>query len=215
MRSDRKLLLVPAFLLLQPLAVHWIAGRERLPAPPDLSSIPARIGAWQFTSDEPIAADVAAELGADRVLNRVYRDTRSNMFGGVLVAWFRSQRGGAHQPHSPKVCLPAAGWSPVSTGETDLQTAAGAIRVNRYVVTNGPLTATAMYWYETPRGAIASEWQAKFRVIADGIRDHRTDTALVRIFVASQRAENAATVREATDLAALMEPVLRRVLPQL
>lgn len=212
MRADASLLLVPAFLLLQPLAASYIAGSEKLPPAPDLNSFPQRIGTWDYAGDDPLARPVLAELAADRVMNRVYRDRGTNASAGVFVAWFQSQRDGVRQPHSPKVCLPAAGWTPVASSVVSLETASGAIRVNRYVVSNGGQHAVAMYWYETPRRVIASEWAAKFWLIADAIRDHRTDTAVARVFVWSGRAGDAAAARAAANLSSEVEPALRALM---
>jgi hypothetical protein len=64
------------------------------------------------------------------------------------VARVQSQRAGASQPHSPKVCLPAAGWTPAVTGEVTLDTAAGAITVNRYIVVNHGQRDVVLYWYQ-------------------------------------------------------------------
>jgi len=212
MKADARLLLVPAFLLMQPFVANYVAGSERRPAAPDLSSFATRIGNWESIGEDPLARPVLAELAADRVMNRVYRERGTHATAGVFVAWFQSQRDGARQPHSPKVCLPAAGWTPLETTVVDLQTPGGAIPVNRNIVSNGAQRAVAMYWYETPRRVIASEWAAKFWLIADGIRDRRTDTALARVFVWSRAGEDAAAVSEAADLSSQLEPELRRMI---
>ena len=69
------------------------------------------------------AADIAAELGADRVLSRTYVDESARRVGSVLVLWHQSQRAGKSQPHSPKMCLPESGWIPDVTGEVTLDAA--------------------------------------------------------------------------------------------
>ena len=183
---DARSLAIPALVTLQALAVHWVGGREILPTAPAIDQFPSDFGNWKKAGENPIAADVARELGADRVLSRTYLDKpdldKSSVRSvDLFVAWFQSQRGGARQPHSPKVCLPAAGWIPGLTGEMDLDTVAGAIHVNRYSITKGDERAIILYWYQTPRRVVAGEWEAKFWVVVDGIRDRRTDTSLVRV----------------------------------
>ena len=93
----------------------------------------------------------------------------------------------------------------------------GTIRVNRYVVTNQGARAVVLYWYQTPRRVIESEWTAKFWLIPDSIRDRRTDTSLVRIVTwANQPGSDGAQV--ATDAARAfgeqLYPVLREWLPR-
>jgi len=173
--------LVPVFLAAQILLIHAAAGGEHPPAAPALSGFPAEVGQWKQFRADPIAADVAAELGADRLFSQTYIQTPTGAFASLLVAWFQTQRGGARQPHSPKVCLPASGWTPEATGEVTLDTAAGAITVNRYLVANHAQRAVVLYWYQTPRRVIAGEWAAKFWLVPDALRDKRTDTALVRV----------------------------------
>ena len=52
-------------------------------------------------------------LRADDALNRTYvsQDQAATLF----VAYFGSQRAGVN-PHSPKNCLPGAGWLPLTAG---------------------------------------------------------------------------------------------------
>lgn len=162
--------------------------------------------------EDPVDADVASTLLADRLLSRTY----SNRAGGqvqLLVAWFQSQRAGASQPHSPKVCLPSSGWIPVSMGDLRVATSAGIINVNRYVVANGGQRAAVLYWYQSARRVTAGEWAAKLWLVADALRDRRTDTALVRIVVEDNSLSDDAATLAAADFTRAVYPVLREQLP--
>src|SRR6185369_3647352 len=102
---DARMILAPLFLLAQAFFVHWAAGSERAPAAPVLSNVPSAFGQWRQLREDPIAEDVARELGADQVLSRTYVDSSTGSVVNLFVAWFQSQRAGKTQPHSPKVCL--------------------------------------------------------------------------------------------------------------
>ena len=128
---DRRLMLAPLFLVAQFALAHWAAGAERPPALPDLSRFPAEFGEWKQFREDPIAPDIAAELGYDRVLSRTYVHRSAGLLASVLVLWYQSQRAGNRQPHSPQMCLPGTGWMPEATGEVTLDTPDGAITVNR------------------------------------------------------------------------------------
>jgi EpsI family protein len=105
--------------------------------------------------------------------------------------------------------LPASGWTPEVTDELTIDSAAGAIVVNPYVVANRTQRAVVLYWYQTPRRAIASEWSAKLWLVADALRDRRTDTALVRVIAwPAERGDQAATAA-AMDFARDLYPLLR------
>jgi EpsI family protein len=211
---DRRIILAPVFLLAQAILVHWAAGRERAPAPPVLSSFPSEFGEWRQLREDPIAADIAAELRADRLLSRSYQQTSTGAIAGLFVAWFQSQRAGTSQPHSPKVCLPASGWTPAVAGEVTLDTAAGAITVNRYIVVNRGQRDVLLYWYQGPRRVTAGEWQTKLWLMADALRDSRTDTALVRVVVQSGNGGDQAATVAATGFAQSLYPLLRENLPR-
>jgi EpsI family protein len=207
-------ILVPVFLAGQGLLVYWTGGREDPPAPPPLFEFPASFAGWTEQREDPIDADVANTLRADRLLSRTYVN-RAGVEAGLLVAWFQSQRAGASQPHSPKVCLPASGWTPESSGELSLASAAGELTLNRYVVANGQERAVVLYWYQTPRRAMAGEWASKFWLVADALRDRRTDTALVRIVVGSNNlGMDEVGTRSASDFARAVYPLLLEKLPR-
>jgi EpsI family protein len=193
------------------IAASALVGNQNVPPPPDLSAFPATIGAWQRSVDIPFPSETAAQLQADRILDRVYVRDQRGIPLELFVAWFKAQQGGA-QPHSPKVCLPGSGWLPLAASTMTLPTGAGAIPVNLYTVVNRGRTAEILYWYQTPRRAIANEWTAKFFTLVDGLRDRRTDTAVVRIAVAGGPSSEAA--KEAKDFARALYPRLREALPK-
>jgi EpsI family protein len=212
---SRIAILVPIVVAVQTLAVHGLASAERPPWPPDLNRLPAVAGAWNLLRNDPIDPAIAKELGADRILSRSYVEIPGGRSAMLLVAWFQSQRGGARQPHSPKVCLPGEGWTPRVVDELAIDTSAGTIQVNRYIVSKAAERAVVLYWYQTPRRVIAGEWAAKFWLATDALRDKRTDTALVRVIVwpASEGDDVATTV--ATGFARDLYPMLRQSIPRL
>jgi EpsI family protein len=208
------MILAPLFLLAQALLVHWAAGRERAPAPPALSSFPSEFGEWRQLREDPIAADVAVELRADQLLSRTYVRKDRGSVANLFVAWFQSQRAGTSQPHSPRVCLPASGWTPVVTGEVTIDTAAGAIAVNRYIVVNRGQRDVVLYWYQGPHRVMAGECEAKLWLMADALRDKRTDTALVRVVAPSADGGDQAATAAAIGFARSLYPLLRENLPR-
>ena len=205
---------VPILLAAQAVLVHVVSSGERPPDSPDLARFPDSFGRWQKLGEDPIEPDVQQQLHADRLLSRSYIDRHTMSNAGVFVAWFRSQRSGLSQPHSPQVCLPGSGWIPEARDDVTLATAAGSIAANRYVVVNHGQRAVVLYWYQMRHHAIEGEWAAKFWTIASAVSEKRTDTALVRIVVMapSQGADRA--TETAINLGRDLYPELLRVLPQ-
>jgi EpsI family protein len=207
---SRIAMLVPAFLAAQAGLMYWAASGERPPDSPAFSRFPTSLGDWQKTRDDPVAPDTLAVLGADSTLSSIYsrQDGPQAWMGSVFVAWFRSQRGGASQPHSPQVCLPAAGWVPMVSDRISMSTGAGGVPVNRYIATFGAERVVVLYWYQTRSRVIASEWAAKFWVIVDRLKEQRTDTSLVRVVVWNSGRSDAETTTAALTLAQPSYPVL-------
>ena len=205
---SRTLIFVPALLAVQAGLSFWAAGGERIPARPRFESFPTQLGDWQKTADNPESPDTLAQLGADATLGSIYAHPGQNWLGSLFVAWFQSQRGGASQPHSPQVCLPAAGWVPAVSDRIPMQAAGGPVAVNRYVASLGPEKVVVLYWYQTRSRVMASEWAAKYWVLADRLQERRTDTSLVRVVVWNGGRTDAATTSAALMLAEQVYPAL-------
>jgi EpsI family protein len=206
--------LAPVFVAAQILVVHVAASGEHPPAAPPLAGFPATFGPWKVFRGDPIDAATARELGADRLVSQTYLETPTGSAASLLVAWFQTQREGARQPHSPRVCLPGAGWTPRVVDELTLDTAAGPITVNRYVAEKDTQRAVVLYWYQTPRRVIAGEWAAKLWLAADAWRDKRTDTALVRVITWPAGGGDQAATVVAAGFARDLYPALREYLPR-
>ncbi len=204
--------LAASVLLLLQAALLYSAIRPEAIAPGiPLAQMPKTLGSWQFVQEGVIDQETLDVLRADDILNRVY--TQGPRGAYLFVAAFRSQRNGK-APHSPKNCLPGSGWTPLNSGEMVVDTGAhGPITVNRYVVAHGDERSLVLYWYQSRDRAIASEYKAKFWVMADAVRLNRTDTALVRVVVPIVNRDEDAAVQTATDFVRSFYGTLRQYLP--
>ena len=159
---------------------------------------------------EPEVRDV---LKADDLMTRWYVDPA---LGGadLFVAYFKTQRTG-QSPHSPKNCLPGSGWSPSVTGYIDVNIPSRdeTIRINKYIVTKGDSKDVVLYWYQAQNRVIADEFAAKFYLVTDSIRYHRSDTALVRVVVPVQGVSEADAVARGVAFVQVVYPELKAFLP--
>ncbi len=88
--------------------------------------------------------------------------------------------------HSPKNCLPGAGWEAVENGTRTLAVDGGrTVTVNRYFAANTAQRAQAMvyYWYQGRGRVEANEYRVKWNLLRDAALHGRTEEALVRIVV--------------------------------
>ena len=189
---------VTVFLLLQAALLYSAIRPEFIPPSQPLSLVPATVGSWQLVAEGVVEKETMDVLQADDLLNRFYRSGNSE--AGLFVAAFRSQKTGK-TPHSPKNCLPGSGWTPLpGSGEVSLDVGGPApITVNRYIINKGNDYSLVLYWYQSRDRVVASEFKAKFWVMADAIRLNRTDTALVRVLVPIANRDQETAERTATN----------------
>lgn len=185
-------------------------------APPQLQLLPQEISGWS-SEDVPIEPRLVEASKVDAYLSRVYRhapldDTGRPAELGVYVGFYGTQRAG-DSVHSPKNCLPGAGWQPVHAARIALPLASGAAMANLYVVENERQRFIVLYWYQSHGRIIASEYRAKLYTLRDALVLGRTDSTLVRITVPVSTDEAAAT-RTAMTFATLLAPRLEQVLPR-
>jgi EpsI family protein len=200
-------------LLAQAVLFYTASHGEKIPLAKPLAQFPARIGSWNLVQTGVIEQEVRDVLKADDLMTRWYVNP-SRGGANLFVAFFKTQRTG-QSPHSPKNCLPGSGWSPTSTGMIDVPIPSldKTIRINRYIVSKGEDKSVVLYWYQSQNRVIADEFAAKFYLVTDSIRHHRSDTALVRIVVPVTRAGD----QQATDVGVAFVqaayPALRAYLP--
>ena len=163
---------------------YGLSRRENVPPHRQLENFTFPSSEWSMVEDSKLDAETLEVLKADDILSRLYVDKQTGKAANLFVAYFTTQRTGK-TPHSPKNCLPGSGWAPSQSGVTEIPIAGEAqpIRVNQYVVSRGQNQSIVFYWYQSRNRVIASEYSAKIYTVADSIRYHRSDTALVRVVV--------------------------------
>ncbi len=187
--------------------------REQLPSRQPLSSFPLSIAGWQGR-DLGIDPSVREILGPGELLSRGYTQAGQSYID-FFVGYFPSQRMG-NSIHSPRNCLPGSGWSPVEAGRLELSWPGHAPAVvNSYVISKGMDRQVVLYWYQAHDRIIASEYKAKYYLVADAIRMNRSDGALVRIVTPLSRHESVSDgQRRAAAFAKGILPLLVDYIPR-
>ncbi len=203
--------------LLMGAAALYVRGRgvtEHLPSRKDLASFPDQIGEWTGTR-QTIRAEVLDVLGPGEYAQQVYQNPNENHYVDLFLAYVPNQRTGDWL-HSPKHCLPGAGWVPVVSNRMSLtRPGGGQITVNRYVIAKGPDRQLVLYWYQAHGRVVASEYWAKFYLVEDAIRLNRTDGAMVRVITPVARSESLESgERTAVGFAQLILPILDDYIPR-
>ena len=207
-------LVLTSVLLCQAGMIHVLTPPEKVPPSRPLRELATSINGWNLQQEGVVDQATEAVLKADDTLSRSYIDPAGQHLANLFVAFFRTQRAGV-SPHSPQVCLPGAGWISTSNSVLSLRVPGEEepITVNRYVVAKGDDKSLVLYWYQTPHRVIASEYAAKYYTIMDGLRYHRSDTALVRIVVPVEKTEDSAEAVAVQFAQAVFMPI-RTLLPR-
>jgi EpsI family protein len=132
----------------------------------------------------------------------------------LFLAYFPSQRSG-DTIHSPRHCLPGAGWQFTENGELQLKDPSGRpLTVNLYVISKGDERQVVLYWYQAHGRVIANEYRAKFYQMWDAMRLNRTDGSLVRVITPITQGESLDSARDrAAGFAQQLLPLLGSYIP--
>ncbi len=212
--SSKYVRILSGVLLVQAALFYTISHGEIVPVNAPLSDFPKMVGNWFLTQEGTIEKQVQDVLRADDLLTRTYGNTSMGRSANLFVAYFRTQRTGA-APHSPKNCLPGNGWVADQSDIIDVkvQGEVASIPVNRYIVSRGEDRSVVLYWYQTPKRVVASEYSAKVYLVTDSIRYKRTDTALVRVVVPVLGKDDDGALNTAIEFVRTVFPPLRSYLP--
>ena len=181
MNSHWRFALTAALLATAAIVLQARGHNEILPARQPLASLPYQLGMWAGT-DVPMQPDVLDVLGPGDFVQRFYQNTSATEPGvDLFLAYFPSQRTG-DTIHSPRHCLPGAGWLPTESSRISISLPGRApFPANRYVIAKGDDRQLVLYWYWAHDRALASEYWAKSYLVADSIRLNRSDGSLVRV----------------------------------
>jgi EpsI family protein len=197
-------------------AVLFYSGSrgEVVPHAAPLSGFPAVVGGWRLQQEGVIDKETEDVLKADDTLTRAYAGNDGGASPSLFIAYFKTQRQG-QSPHSPKNCLPGSGWQQMESSRIDVPIEGeGPIRINQYVVQKGEAQSIVYYWYQSQGRVIADEFAAKFYLVSDSIKHHRSDTALVRVVVPIIGGRTEASQKVGTDFVQAFYPVVKAYLPR-
>jgi EpsI family protein len=199
-------LLLGGFLLL-----HSVSHGDPVVPHQPLRDLPYIVGEWSG-QEHPLSERIVQAVSVSDYTNRLY-STPGVAPVQLYVGFYGSQRTG-DTIHSPKNCLPGSGWDPIHSGFATLSVAGGRqIVVNEYVIQRDEDKELVFYWYQGRGRIIASEYAAKFWMVADAISRNRTDGALVRVITPINNNEASARAR-LVDFTQSLFPTLDEIIPK-
>ncbi len=210
-----RFLFAAALMLIAALVLQAHSRNEVFPPRLQLSSLPLEIDGW-IGHDFGLDKETLEILGPGEFLVRDYDnvDTPQPPIN-LYIAYFPSQKAG-DTIHSPSHCLPGGGFVPTLRETIKLKDEDGkSFPVNRYVVSKGGDRQLVLYWFLAHGRGVASEYSAKYYLIADSIRMNRSDGALIRLMSPMEKDETPdAAQQRMMKLGAQLLPMLNSYIPK-
>jgi EpsI family protein len=132
-------------------------------------------------TEQTLSPEEQRVAGMTEYVARTYVREHSVAFT-TFVSYYNRQTHGK-TIHSPRNCLPGAGWEIMSSGTQVVVVDGSSQVVNRYVLKKGRATAVAYYWYQGRGRVTANEYVVKWNLLRDAALFGRTEEALVRVVV--------------------------------
>jgi EpsI family protein len=178
----KRLLVIAVILSLTLVARAWVSRTPPLPQREQLAQFPITVQGWSRMFDDTLTPEVQQVLRADDYLSRRYTDSQGHVVD-FFIAYYKTQNAGETM-HSPKNCLPGAGWRPILNDTVQVQVGnKGRVDINRYVIEKGTSRALVLYWYQANGRVIANEYWGKVYLVLDALRTGRRDGGIVRVFI--------------------------------
>ncbi len=206
-----RLVVVVALLAAAHGVVMLTSRTEEIPPVRSFHEFPDRIGPWQGRKGA-LDDKIFNVLGVESYVLSGY--TRPpDQYVNLYIGFYQSQRKG-DLIHSPRNCMPGAGWDIVETGReilTDPETGA-SYTVASLVLKRGNQYQMVLYWFHSRGRIIASEYMQKIWLVTDAVFRNRTDGAFVRLItpVKNSRQEAVLLLKEFADH---LKPLLDKYIP--
>ena len=215
MKAGGRYWVMVVVLLAATTGMAYLSHGESTPPAKPLSEFPGKIGPYAKVTEWPLDKETLDLLGLTDYLNRGYWEPGMGKdLMGLYIGYFRSQRSGAGI-HSPKNCMPGAGWNPVMSSVDRLTLPDGRrAPVNLYILRKGLDEELVLYWYQAHGRIVASEYWGKFYLVYDALRLNRTDGALVRITVPIRNGDEATAQQRALAFAQQITGKVDQIIPR-
>ncbi len=102
--------------------LHTVSHGESVVARQPLRELPNTLGAWN-SQEQPLQERIVQAVGVSDYANRIFFN-QTDLPVQLYVGYYASQRTG-DTIHSPKNCLPGAGWDPVHSGYATISLPSG------------------------------------------------------------------------------------------
>ena len=167
---------------------------------------PLEIGQWKGQKSE-LDQDVYKILGVEDYILANYRKSKTESVN-LYVGFYQSQKEG-DIIHSPKNCMPGAGWNIKKTSiETvQLNSHGPEVKIIKLLLQKGASQQVVLYWFQSRGRIIASEYMQKIWLVVDSVIKQRTDGSFVRLI--------SPVIKDEQETTRILKTFLQQVYPVL
>jgi EpsI family protein len=205
----------PAIILIAGCALLFQGTRaqESVPLAGPLNQVLAQVDGYRIEEQKVSDEERKVAGMSDYVARIYYRDT--TLAFTTYVGYYDRQTQGK-SIHSPKNCLPGAGWEVLADSTASIPSPTGPRMVNRYLLKNGVSQAVVYYWYQGRGRVVANEYAVKLNLLRDAALLGHTEEALVRVVlpVSGSDSSQARADELGTRIAARLMREVDQVLPR-
>jgi len=209
--SVQRTIVIISIMVLTAVLTSFASRSERIEPNKPFSEFPLEIDQWKGVKGE-LDQEVYNILGVEDYILANYRKDSGERVN-LYVGFYQSQKEG-DIIHSPKNCMPGAGWKITDTTIETVNTdnSAKKIKVIKLLLQKGAEKQVVLYWFQSRGRIISSEYMQKIWLVIDSVTKHRTDGSFVRLI-------SPVTIDEQTTLKVLKEfanniyPVLKAHIP--
>lgn len=202
---------IVAILVLTAILTSVFSRSERIRPNKSFDLFPVEIGEWKGVK-ENLDQKVYNILGVEDYILGNYQNQKGNRIN-LYVGFYQSQKEG-DLIHSPKNCMPGAGWNIIKTDQKPIVFHKGQkpSKVIRLLLQKGGEKQIVLYWFHSRGRIIASEYMQKIWLVVDSMTKQRTDGSFVRLISPIITSEET-TDKILTEFARGIKPILDEYIP--
>jgi EpsI family protein len=200
-------------MILSMIALKQLIHMEDIHLIKPLSTFPKQIGEW-VGKESRFDQEIYDVLGVDDSFLCNYRGPEGRLVQ-LYIGFYQSQREG-DLIHSPKHCMPGAGWNIIRTSLEEVEIPGsnpGTMKTVKLVLQKGPQKQIVLYWFHSRGRIITSEYWQKIYMVIDSIKKHRTDGSFVRLIAPVINGNETETLKNLKKFTMLILPVLNEHIP--
>ncbi len=193
--------------------LRYVSNVEDIHPNRPFADFPRQIGQWSGTESR-FDPKVYQVLGVDDSFLCNYHSADGRQVQ-LYIGFYQSQREG-DIIHSPKNCMPGAGWNITDTSLVKIRKSENPDDKTDVILLrlqNGSQKQMVLYWFHSRGRIIASEYWEKIYLVIDSVTQHRTDGSFVRLISPVVDNDEEKALKSLTDFAETIMPVLNEYIP--